>query len=333
MNDRKPAAFRLDQPDVAVIKPGDRPAGGARVVVEEAIEPAGVAPEAAVPERTGIRWGRLLAGALSALVTLAIGLWIDDLVQALFARQDWLGWTALALVALVVLSFLAIVAREVSGLIWIGRIDRLRDQADIAATADDGPAATAVVASRLGLYAERVDLAAARLQLASHATAVIDGRDRLVLAEASLLAPLDERAARLVTEAARRVSVVTAVSPRALIDVAFVFFVSLRLIRQLAALYGGRPGLLRFVRLTRLVMTHLVVTGSIAIGDGLAQQLVGHGLAAKLSARLGEGVVNGMLTARVGLSAIDVCRPLPFLERSRPGVSEVMASLVSPGGQ
>jgi putative membrane protein len=46
-----------------------------------------------------------------------------------------------------------------------------------------------------------------------------------------------------------------------------------------------------------------------AAGDSIVQQILGHGVAARLSARLGEGVVNGMLTARVGIAAIEVCRP------------------------
>ena len=49
-----------------------------------------------------------------------------------------------------------------------------------------------------------------------------------------------------------------------------------------------------------------------AAGDSLLQQVVGHGIAAKVSARLGEGVLNGLLTARIGLSAMAVCRPMPY---------------------
>ena len=49
-----------------------------------------------------------------------------------------------------------------------------------------------------------------------------------------------------------------------------------------------------------------------AAGDSLIQQVLGHGIAAKLSARLGEGVLNGLLTARLGLAAIEVARPLPL---------------------
>ena len=38
---------------------------------------------------------------------------------------------------------------------------------------------------------------------------------------------------------------------------------------------------------------------------------MGKGLLGRLSARFGEGTVNGILTARVGLAARDVCRPIP----------------------
>jgi putative membrane protein len=64
-----------------------------------------------------------------------------------------------------------------------------------------------------------------------------------------------------------------------------------------------------------------------AAGDSLVQQLLGHGIAARLSARLGEGVVNGLLTARVGIAAIEVCRPLPFVNGRPPRLADVMAEL------
>ena len=66
-----------------------------------------------------------------------------------------------------------------------------------------------------------------------------------------------------------------------------------------------------------------------AVGDSLLQQIVGHGIAAKISARMGEGVLNGLLTARVGLSALSVCRPAPFGVAPAPGVSDVAPFLFS----
>jgi putative membrane protein len=70
-----------------------------------------------------------------------------------------------------------------------------------------------------------------------------------------------------------------------------------------------------------------VLTGGISLGDDVIQQLVGHGLTAKLSARLGEGLFNGALTARIGLAAIDVCRPLPYIEAPRPRFRKLVAEV------
>jgi hypothetical protein len=144
--------------------------------------------------------------------------------------------------------------------------------------------------------------------------------------------PFDESARRMVLSSAKRVALVTAISPRALIDLLFVGSEILRLIRRLATLYGGRPGTLGFIRLARETIGHLAVTGGIAAGDSLVQQIVGHGVAARLSARLGEGVVNGMLTARVGIAAIEVCRP-PFINGTPPRLSDVMAARLGLGGK
>jgi len=97
---------------------------------------------------------------------------------------------------------------------------------------------------------------------------------------------------------------------------------------QLARLYGGRPGALGMIALMRHVIAHVAITGGMAASDGLIQQMLGHGIAAKLSQRLGEGVLNGLLTARLGLAAIDVTRPLPFTALPRPALTDLAKDLL-----
>jgi putative membrane protein len=105
--------------------------------------------------------------------------------------------------------------------------------------------------------------------------------------------------------------------------VIFVAGQAIVLMRRIAEIYGGRPGLLGFFQLARSVGAHLAITGTVAVGDTLLQQVLGHGVAARISAKLGEGVLNGLLTARVGLSAMAVCRPTPFVTEKQPGVKDV----------
>ena len=146
----------------------------------------------------------------------------------------------------------------------------------------------------------------------------------VALAEDTLLSPLDAAAEREVASAARQVATVTALVPIALADVVAALTANLRMIRRIAEVYGGRGGLLGSWRLTRAVMTHLVATGAVAIGDDMLEPILGGGLLGKLSRRFGEGMVNGALTARVGVAAMEVCRPLPFGAGRKPSVTSLI---------
>ena len=57
--------------------------------------------------------------------------------------------------------------------------------------------------------------------------------------------------------------------------------------------------------------------------------MVGKGLLGRLSARFGEGAVNGILTARVGLAARDVCRPIPQETLAKETLGSLMRELVT----
>ena len=69
----------------------------------------------------------------------------------------------------------------------------------------------------------------------------------------------------------------------------------------------------------------MVATGAVAVGDDLLEPVLGGTIIGKLSRRFGEGMVNGALTARVGVAAMEVCRPLPFSEGKKPSVRGIVA--------
>ncbi len=326
---RRPAAFRLDRVRFAEEAETDQIGRQTKpVLIEEpdVFAEAETVP-AALPQRRRFRWTGILVTGVGGLITLALGLAVANLVDTLFQRTGWLGWVGVVLTALAVVALLAILVREVIGLLSLRRIGKILAEATEAAATDSREQARSATRQVLALYENRPETARGRAALAGHLREIIDGRDLIGLAETEVLAPFDDAARRMVMSAARRVSVVTAISPRALVDVLFVLAEIMRLIRRLAALYGGRPGFLGFVRLTRSVVAHLAVTGGMAAGDSIVQQFLGHGIAARISARLGEGVINGILTARVGIAAIEVCRPLPFIAGKPPRMSDVVAEL------
>lgn len=340
---RRPAAFTV--PDQPARKTNAAPRAPARfdddvVMTPDAEDPflettADVAalapPPEALPRRRGLTAGRIALVALGILLSLALGLWTDRLIRDLFARNDWLGYTAMAAAAIAALALIVLILRELLGLRRLAAVQDLKREAAAAAVSPVPADARKVVARLVDLLASRAQTARGRARLAETEGEIIDAGHLIALAERELLSPLDREARAVILASAKRVSIVTAVSPRALVDVGYVVYESSRLIRAMAELYGGRPGSLGLLRLMRDVIAHLAVTGSIAVGDSLVQQVLGHGLASKLSARLGEGVINGLMTARIGIAAMDLCRPLPFSAVRRPGIGDFIGDLAPAG--
>ena len=111
--------------------------------------------------------------------------------------------------------------------------------------------------------------------------------------------------------------------PLALIDVMAALSQNVRMVRRIAEAYGAHAGFFGSWRLLRMVAAHLLATGAVAVGDDLIGSVAGGHVLARLSRRFGEGMINGALTARVGIAAMDVCRPLPFAALPRPRVTSI----------
>jgi putative membrane protein len=327
-----PRAFRLDRPDI-VMRRADAPAApdnAGILVTEEPMEAIAAADGVVVlpPPRRRAPWLGLFLSAIGSLASIAIALGIERFIAGLFEAAPWLGWVALALAGLALVALVGIVARELAGVLGERRLERLRAAAAEAIAVRDHAAARTLARELQGLYGAKTDRSG-RIGVAEADGEIMDADDRLGLAERALIAPLDEQAKRTIAATAKQVSLVTALSPRAVVDVAFVVFAAARLLRRIARIYGTRPGLFGSLRLARAAFNHLAVTGGVAVGDSLMQQVLGLGLAARVSAKLGEGVLNGLMTARFGLAALEVCRPLPFIREMPPRLADVAGELLS----
>lgn len=302
-------------------------AKSAQQEIETWVEPEPDEIGVAKPPRLLSFFGKIAWTAGGILVSLALGLAADRLIRDLFARNEWLGWAGIALLAVFLVALAAIVVRELLALSRLRELDRLRKRAAAVLISDKREDGRAILRELDSVYAGNPQLARARETLSRAEQDIFDGSEFVRIAERTLMAPLDARARALTAASARRVALVTTVSPRALIDIAFVIFESVRLGGDIARLYGARPGVFGSWRLLGAILSHLAVTGGLVLTDGVMEQLVGQGLAAKLSARLGEGIVNGLMTVRVGIAAMRVVRPLPFETQRQPVVRDFIPEL------
>jgi putative membrane protein len=268
------------------------------------------------------RWFWGLTGAIIGAV-ISVAAW--DFVTGLLGRAPVLGWIVTGLLGALLLVIFAIVLREIAAIARLGRIDTLRQAAAAALAADDLAQARSLTKRMIAFYQGREDTRWGRQRLAERTEDQFDAAGLLGLAEEVLLVPLDAAASREVEAAARQVATVTALVPIALADVVVALASSLRMIRRIAEIYGGRSGFLGSWRLTRAVFAHLLATGAVAVGDDLLEPILGGSILSKLSRRFGEGLVNGALSARVGVAAMEVCRPLPFSANQRPSVRGIVS--------
>lgn len=323
---RRPRVFAPDDPalDLAAAEPDpiDAFAGAAP---PSAVVPA--SPPTGADVRRGLRWGAIFLSASTSLAILAISLSFTAFVSSAMARNDWVGWLATALAAIATVSLAVMVLRELAGILRLRRLSHLRREVGDALRTRDAKAERAAVKNLKTLFASRPELKWGMARLGEHERDVRDPGDLFAIAERELIAPLDNEARRLVLKSAKRVSIVTALSPMVWIAMIYVLAENLRLLRALAGLYGGRPGIVGALRLARMVIGHILATGGLAMTDDLLGQFLGQDLLRRLSRRLGEGLFNGALTARIGVAAIDVTRPLPYIEAAPIRVRDLLPEI------
>jgi len=265
--------------------------------------------------------GRFATWAIGSFFGFVLSVAAWDFITRLIASNTLLGSIGLGLLVAALVAALLLVLRELLAISRLSRLDTLRQTVAAAATLAEARRAS----DRLrGFYGNRPDLAWPLQRLGERAGDIFDHDAILRLTETELMAPLDAAARAEVESSARQVATITALVPIALADVVAALFANVRMIRRIAEIYGGRAGTFGSIRLLRSVFAHLVATGAVALTDDLIGSVAGGGVLSKLSRRFGEGVVNGALTARVGIAAMELCRPMPFAALPRPGVTQTL---------
>ncbi|MCU7365453.1 TIGR01620 family protein [Pantoea sp. SGAir0180] len=146
---------------------------------------------------------------------------------------------------------------------------------------------------------------------------------------AQLVQPvLDRQARREISRHAAESALMIAVSPLALVDMAFIAWRNIRLVNRIAAIYGIELGYFSRLRLFRLVLLNMAFAGASELVREVGMDWMSQDIAARLSARAAQGIGAGLLTARLGIKAMELCRPLPWLENDKPRLGDYRRELI-----
>ena len=287
-----------------------RPPAGPRVILEE--ETRGPAPrldfeweQAVVPvaaPRPSVRWsgvGRVFGG-LALLGGGLAALDAANFVVDQFARGAVQGWATLGVVAGGIALLGGGAWRELRGLASIRAVDRARG----AFLRGDLETARAESLRWAGSVQE-----AAALQPAIRNAASTEEL-RALLQPA--LAALEARAVLLGRNAAVQSFAVTAISPSPGLDALIFAWRGVRLVRQVAALHGLRPGMAGTLALLRrtLLDAATVAATDVAV-DAAARALLSNRLLEQFAGEAAAGAVAARRMLRLARVAAEACRVVP----------------------
>jgi putative membrane protein len=138
---------------------------------------------------------------------------------------------------------------------------------------------------------------------------------------------VDEKALNEVAKFSTEAVVLVSLSPIAIVDMLIMLSRNLRMINKISGLYGLKLGYWSRIKLIKQVFVNMAYAGASEIISDLGSDLLGAELLGKLSTRFAQGLGAGMLTARLGVKTMQLCRPIPFDDK--PKLSRVRKKLVS----
>ncbi|OOF39276.1 TIGR01620 family protein [Rodentibacter rarus] len=260
--------------------------------------------------------------------------WIWDSFQ----HQQWI-YFAFSLVSLVVVLFgIKEIVGEWRRLVRLKKREKLQQQSRLlwqkSAVKNDG------LFEPAGEEGKTLCLAIANsLQLDEQSPLIVQWQNQLneaysatevaQLFSQNVLKPFDLKAKKLISKMAAESAVVVAISPLSLVDMFFVAWRNIRLINNIADIYGIELGYFARLRLLRMVLVNIAFAGVTEVVQDIGMDWLSQDITAKLSARVAQGIGVGLLTARLGVKAMEFCRPLAFQSNEKPKLSHIQKELLS----
>jgi len=331
---RKPALFEIDDTTITVT---DQQKETTNNLTNSDLNTPISTPPTIIPDQASTSLfsklfsvGFLLTSSIMGIIVLWLTSKLVTSFEQILERGDILGWSFFILLIIALTSILIMITREIIGILGIRKLKNLRTTARQAYNENKIKPARHYLNEVKSLYETTPERAWMLDRIKTLDNEIMDGQEIIELVDKELGTSLDKQAKIIIAAHARQISLITAIAPGPFIDMAAVAILNLRMIRKITQTYGVRPGFWGQMRLSRNVLAHLALSGGISMTSDLLQPLIGTSIASKLSKKLGEGLFNGALTIRIGLSAIEITRPIPYVATKPPSFRKLVTSALTP---
>ncbi|MCX4188870.1 TIGR01620 family protein [Methylophaga sp. OBS3] len=264
------------------------------------------------------RWG-LKAWCYSFIAVLVVWMGYDwwQLMQELLTNNVWLA----GIFALLVAILLVLTSQQ----LWLGwrsrrqlrRVNELQDFADQMRHEQSRGRQEAWLVELDKLYAKTPHhslLQEAKQQLPDY---LHDG-EVVQHVDEHFFNKLDHQALALIQRDSVQSAMLVAVSQLAIVDTLWVVWKTLKMVNQIHLLYGVRLGTIAQWQLNLRVCKVALLSYSTQAGLTLMAEKTSLGLSGKIAGSVAQGVGVGLYQARIGFSAMQQIRPVPFNEGALP---------------
>jgi putative membrane protein len=270
---------------------------------------------------------KLLAWSVVLLILSLSGLQIYRFVAAELAVNATLGWFYFGVLSAIILALIVLAAREATDFARLRTLAKLREESHTLLTEAGFGKAIAHCKDLYAALKNNESVEAGHERFKSRVKDFHTDTEVLALFSQDVLAPLDAACHRLIEQQSLKAALFAAVSPFAALDAALMLWRGARLIRLVAQTYGGRPGAGATFKLGNIVIQNLVFAGAAELLTDAASDALGNSLLSALSSRAGQGLANGLLTARIGLQAMALCRPVPLTQSQGSSLRRISIAL------
>ncbi len=284
-----------------------------------------------VDAEVGPGGGRALRWFILIGLVFIVAVTVQDSVlflQEQFARHHMLGWGFSALAAGMMLALTVMVVREIVAWRKLRSVQYLQDHGSKLRKEGEHGRGVPFTMEMMRFYQGRAELEPGWQRFHDQLDPNLGDREILTLFSSDVLSVLDKKAYDIVVENSSVAALLTTLSPMAWLDAMLFMWRNVRMVRQIAACYGFRPGFMVSVKLMQEVFQGMVASATTDILTSEAVDTVGSSVTAAIFAKAGQGMANGLLSARIGVQAMRLCRPVAFLENENPSLKRVRSEML-----